>query len=263
MLRWEYAKAVYSEFFDRVLLVGAELFSDKEKSEGSGRGFEPIQPLGIRARPRDPDVDSENNPTDGAGMLIAWDGDEGHAMPVGDPRALEQLPEGQPGSVYKYACTESGKPSFSGIEGDGSHMSLAQYPNENKAHVFSMEVHEANKENISLRHGLGQGLVMTADGGGKLILSSPNGQHWIEISNDGITLNGKVKNNGGFTAGDPTLGQNILTKADLSMLANAITLTLVGLQSTAPGSPVSNTVPLLAATLEGMIQGSSAAKASP
>ena len=255
-MRWEYVKAVFSEFVDGVLLVGAELLSAAEKSAASGRGFEPIQPLGLRARPQDPDVDSENNPTTGAGLLLAWDGDEGHAMPVGDPRALEQMPQGQKGSAYLYACTAERKPSYIGIEGDGSHQYLAQYPDGSASHVITLEVHSAGNENIQIRHGDGHSAMLLP--GGKVVLSNRNGDVFVEINDDEIVQSGPIKANGGMLVGDVISGQQVALVTDLDALKTAIIATIAGLVSTAPGSAVSSTVPLIAST-----PGSSKLKASP
>lgn len=255
-MRWEYVKAVFSDFVDGVLLVGAELLSAAEKSAASGRGFEPIQPLGLRARPQDPDVDSENEPTEGAGMLLAWDGDEGHAMPVGDPRALREIPEGQNGSVYLYACTTEKKPSYVGIEGDGSHQYLAQYPDGSKAHAITMEVHADGDENIQVLHGDGHSIKLLPDG--VVLINNRTGSCWIEMNDDEIILKGPIKANGGMLAGDPLSGQQVALVTDFDALKTAITATIAGLVSTAPGTAVSSTVPLIAST-----PGSSKLKASP
>lgn len=65
------------------------------------------QPYGLLSRPADPAVDSGGNPSVGANLLVAYDGDEGFAMPTGDPRSLAKLPPLAKGSTTLYADTNT------------------------------------------------------------------------------------------------------------------------------------------------------------
>lgn len=249
MLSWELTKAVFSEFKETVLLLAGEL----QGPDASGRGFPPVQPLGIRAVPVDPDVDSSGNQGEGAGLLVCWDGSDGFCMPTSDPRALERIPQGQKGSVCVYSSGP--KPSYYLIEGDGSHQALAQYPDGSKAHALVMEVHQAGQENVGVMHGDGHGMKLLP--GRKLVIHNATGDAYIELNDDGITLNGNVKLNGGIVLGNPASGVPLATKTDLDTLLAAINATL------AAGLAVAGPKATLAAPMIVSMPGTTKASASP
>jgi hypothetical protein len=74
---------------------------------GGGPALVAAHPFGLLSRPRDPEVDPAGNPSVGANLLVAYDGDEGFALPTGDPRALAKLTEITKGSTVLYADTDT------------------------------------------------------------------------------------------------------------------------------------------------------------
>lgn len=96
---------------DGILTFQPEYMGDAQSGStgenGSGPPLAPLLPYGLIARPRDPDVDEAGAPTNGAGLLHVFDGDEGFALPLADARALTRLPQIAKGSVGLYADTDT------------------------------------------------------------------------------------------------------------------------------------------------------------
>lgn len=193
MLELEYSTAVSSEFKDGALLIGADLLG----SDGheSGRGMKSIQPLGLLARPRDPQVDSQARPTLGAGLVHSFEGGEAFAWPTTDPRALTKIPPIKPGGTVLYSFPGG----FVNLDGDnGSLLALTPDGNTGKNHAFSMD---GAASSLQWRHADGMGIAITRGGLNSLVLNNKAGTAYIEINDNGINMNGNTVYNGGMVLG--------------------------------------------------------------
>lgn len=215
MIVWDYALAVFSEFKDGVLSISPDVHGAK----GSATPYHEIQPLGHRARPRDPDTDSDGKATVGAGLLTALLGHFGFCLPTTDPRALERIPPTKKGGT----CLHSTGPvvGFYNIDGDnGSQMAYVPYDldadgNPQKSLVISIDTGTVGQENIQIRHGEGHGVTIMNDAKHSVIINNKGGDACIVIDDDGITLNGNVKINGGLVMGEITTAQPIVLAPEL------------------------------------------------
>jgi hypothetical protein len=72
-----------------------------------------------------------------------------------------------------------------------------------KAHTIIMDPTSGN-ESVMIVHAEGMAITM-GDAANKksLVLKNANGDAWIRLDNDGITLSGKIVLNGGVIIGDP------------------------------------------------------------
>lgn len=95
--------------------------------------FEAHFPPGIIHRHRDPDVGPDGQPTLGANVLYAWEGNTGHAIPLTDPRVVALLPNTvEPGGTLLYAHRDDGQLSIMRLSGtDGAFVVYVPAPNGN------------------------------------------------------------------------------------------------------------------------------------
>lgn len=232
MMVFDYALSVFSEFKDRALQIAVDLLGDA--GEGSGRGLQSLQPLGILARPNDPDVDSDGTPTKGAGVLYGWSGHEGFAIPTTDPRILSKIPELPKGSTVLYACNGS-LIYMDGQTGDVTHLVPYKEGSTDKAHAFTFDI--ANKS-VQLRHGDGMGIAITAGGKNSVVINNKAGDAYVEVNDDGAVINGaKVTINGGVLAGDPVTAQGVVLGNDFTAWKAAVD-TAIATIAAAAGSMV-------------------------
>ncbi len=106
----QHGLAVLSELVSGFLRFGLDRLggaADDGDAAAGGLPLESCHPYGLRSRPRDPDKDSQGNPTRGAGLLVIerGGGDDG-AIPTADPR-ITSLPDEGKGGAQLYGWTGS------------------------------------------------------------------------------------------------------------------------------------------------------------
>jgi hypothetical protein len=223
---WTYGLCVSSEFRDDVLLVAPDALGDG----GANAHCQPLQPLGLLARPLDP---SDGK---GAGCLYTSDGDDTYAMPTTDPRATERIPQGSKGSTTLHGTGKG--PSYVHIDGDTGYIQILVKYSDTKSHSLTFDTSSAEEPTITLRHGEGHGIVLTHEQ--KILIESAGGTNRIEIDDSKILFNGPVQFNGGVTAGGDS-GNKVATTVDLDSLKNATQAsisTLVAPNGPVTGSPI-------------------------
>lgn len=163
-------------------------------------------PLGIIARPRDPDVDDEGAVTLGATVLRLTDGAADHAIALGDPRATPKLPRLEKGGVALYADTGAAVLPFTLMSGiDGSWQLYIPYGSSPAtAMTIAATVTDAGTESIQIVHGAGMRITMTAGGKNSIVLVNRTGDAYVEINDDGVTFNGNAQLVGGLAVGVPS-----------------------------------------------------------
>jgi hypothetical protein len=157
---------------------------------------------GFASRPRDPDT-QDGQPTTAPNMLLFHEGQEVHVLPLEDPRAVVKLPQNQKGGAVMYADRDDGQVSFLQLAGDNGNLTL-YIPYGTTSMAITVDVSTPGAENIQIRHGSGMGISMVAGGNNSLILNNKAGDAYIEIGDNGITLNGKVNHVGNLNVGIPS-----------------------------------------------------------
>jgi len=237
MLRLDYGQALVSQWEERALKIAAELF---DKDGKTAQPFaESIQPLGLLARPKDPDPDGEGGFT-GAGLVYGNIGDALFGWPTTDPRILEKIPELPPGSTVIYAC--NGSLVF--LNGEtGTVQILVPYDDGGtaKSHSLSFDVEE---KSIQLRHGDGMGFSVTAGGKNSFVLNNKGGDVFIELNDEEINVSApKVNIVGGLIAGEVASAQGVITGVDFPAWKTAVDANFATLLSAAGSSVVPTVSP--------------------
>lgn len=193
---WDFSLAAFSEFIEGVLHVAVVRHGALEPSPAgpSGRGLPSMQPLGLLARPLDPNVGPDANPTEGAGCLIGEIGGEGWSMPTTDPRLLADVPEITKGSTLLYATK-----AFLYLNGETRDVTLFQRVGSAQGQSISMVATEGS-EAIQVRHVSGSGIACLPDG--SVLINAATASNFIEIRNDGVNISGLLKLAGGAVLGD-------------------------------------------------------------
>lgn len=197
-MEFELCAARMSEYKDGFLHVAIDAHGTKDQP-GTGRSLETIFPLGIVARPMDPDVDSDTEMVLGAGCLLAEQGGQAWALPTTDPRHVAAVPELQKGGTALYNATGM----WLRLDGDNVFQVYVKQ-SANSAHAITIDPETST---ISIAHAAGQHFSLNEDGG--ILMCSANGQNWIKVSNDGIVMSGKVKVTGNMVVGDPVTAQGV------------------------------------------------------
>lgn len=181
--------------------VGADFFGP---NPGVAPG-EQHHPLGVLARPRDPDVDSQGQPTLGATMLRMVEGNEEHALALGDPRATPKLPRNDKGGTVLYADTGAAVLPFARLSGaDGTFQIYVPYGSPATAMTIALDVSTAGAESVQIVHGSGMRITMTAGGTNAVVVTNKAGDAYMAIDDAGITLNGNLQAIGGLAVGVPS-----------------------------------------------------------
>ena len=107
---FEHAMSVLCEVVKGFVRFGKDPLGAPSNTDAEAGGSLPLQachPYGLRSQTRDPDKDSNGNPTTGAGLLIVdrGGGDDG-AIPTADPRITTLVDEGK-GGAQLYGWTGS------------------------------------------------------------------------------------------------------------------------------------------------------------
>lgn len=242
-LIWEYATAVFSEFKDGVLAITP----DTQGDNSSAVTYQEIQPLGHRARPRDPEADSNGKSTIGAGLLTALQGHFGFCFPTTDPRALSRIPPTKKGGT----CLHSTGPvvGFYNIDGDnGSQMAYVPYDldasgNPQKSLVISIDTGTAGQENIQIRHGEGHGITIMNDAKHSIVINNKGGDACIILDDSGVTINGNLTINGGIVMGEVETAQPLVLAPELLVGWGQIIAALTTLNAAAGSVVPTITVP--------------------
>ncbi len=194
----ELCAARMSEYVDGFLMVAVDTHGTADQP-GSGRTLETIFPLGLIARPNDPDTDPQTQMVLGAGCILAEQGSQAWALPTTDPRYVAAIPALEKGGTALYNATGAW------FRLDGNNVAqLYVKQDENSAHSISID---PETETISICHSRGQNFSLNEDGG--VLMCSANGQNWVKVSDDGIVLSGKVKVTGSMVVGDPVTAQGV------------------------------------------------------
>jgi hypothetical protein len=220
---------------------------------------EALSPNGVHSRPLDPDKDSKQVGL-GEGVLMITIGDRRYALPIGDPRdvAAGRVPKLKKGGKQLVGGAGDYR-SFINIDGEdptgakvpGSVMISASYSKggAKKSLGLSFNVRDSGTEDISLVHGEGARITLNSTG---TTIAAPNGKHYLEVSNDGITLAGDIRGQGSFTAGAQLAAMPVVKGPELTVFLSAL-ITLLTTTPAVPASPLCPPAAALAAMLPALL----------
>lgn len=216
--------------------------------------FTRIMPLGFYSRALDPEKGEDGTVGLGASCITMAAEDDRYALPLNDPRDVN---EGRVPKLRKGGAMMAGGAgayrSFISIDGldptgakqSGSIQAFASYSSggAKKSLAFAMNVRDAGLEYISFVHGAGSRWTMDKDG---VSTTSPNGKHFMHVTNNGNVLAGDTKVQGSMVVGQqlaaqPVANATVLAQA-LSALASVVA-TMVG--GTAAPAAIAPFLPLL------------------
>lgn len=225
-LAWDIGTCTVTTYVDGEL-VG-------QVSRYSGAGGAPYQvhsPYGFRSRPTDPDSDGV-----GAQALYAIEGNEGHVWFLSDSRDDDKVPKlDKGGSVQHNALGSFGVLANKSDTKDGTYtlyvpVAFDGAGKATKAHVLTIGLDGNGKRSITLLHADGMHISMLEGGKNGVVIANKANDAWIEINDDGVSINGNVKISG-------NLGSGPLASAWFA----AVTAALTGLGATPGPPPVSLT----------------------
>lgn len=203
----DFAQVVLSEYDDdKHLGVGLDHYGE---AESGGQSAEVLAPLGILARPMDPETANDGSPEVASEALLMTVGDRLYALALNDPRVTATLPPLKKGGFLTYCPAAPGSFFvFDGVDPNGANRAgsftlSTKYTSggSKRAHMLQMDVRTDGKEAVSLKHGEGMGLQIAAGGLNSAVLRNAKGNAFVEVNDDGIVLAGKVKHQGSMTVG--------------------------------------------------------------
>ncbi len=217
MINWDLGSVVFSEY-DPDKFIGVT-FDHYGELDAGAHPAELHASAGFYSRPRDPTVDKSGNVTPGGGcnMWLAVEGNTLHGVLGSDPRAIPKLPQLKKGGAVFYGDTGQGQIPYASYDGDsGSFTQYIPYAFVNgaptKAMAISLSVDNAGQESISIIHGSGMAITMAAGGKNSVVFKNKAGNSYIELNDDGITLNGNVTVTGFMVTGVAVPGAAALAK---------------------------------------------------
>jgi hypothetical protein len=248
-IEFDFGMAVASDYDeDGHLQVGIDLPGGADDGgAGGGAPSEVLAPFGFLSRPLDPVKDAAGTISVGCGMLWLRNGDQRHCFLLEDPRIIALLPKLKKGGSIVF-CADGNFLLFDGEDPTGktrpgSLTGSVKYRNskdETRAHVLAMDKRTAGKEQLSLLHGEGQGLMCMATGKRPAVLRNAKGTAWLETNDDGNVLAGKTKAQGSLTVGEQAAAMPVASGPIVASLFAALSQTLIGMGAaaglTAPAS---------------------------
>lgn len=227
---------------------------------GGTEGTQPAEallPTGFYARPLDPDRGPNGEIGLGAPILHVSVGDRRYAIPLGDPRDVikGRIPKlkkggkmiaGGAGDLRSFVMIDGLDPT--GTKQPGSVMISASYSKggAKKSLGLSFNVRDQGKEDISLLHG--DGARVTIDSSGTTV-TAPNGEHYLQVSDDGNVLAGSAQVQGSLVVGEALAAQPLANGTALVALLGQLIGIVATINATTPGAPAATLAPQLSSLL--------------
>lgn len=202
-------------------IVGVQVDVYGEESSGCPSG-ETHQPYGFYARPLDP------TPEGSCYVSYQWRGDELHAWPSYDPRVTPKLPALKKGASVQH----NGLGSFGHFEHNDQDGTYTLYVpvafdgngTPTKAHVLTIGLDGNGKRSITLLHADGMHISMLEGGKNGVVVANKANDAWVEVNDDGVSINGNVKISGNLGAGPLASAWFAAVQAALASLGQTVPL---------------------------------------
>ena len=202
---------------------------DPYGEEQSGvASYEAHSPLGLYARPLDPEKDPTGAPIgkDACTVLYAHEGGQGHAWPLNDPRGIAKLPKGikKKGGTVFFSPATGGYLAWEGVDPkkvrrEGSLIGAVKY-GDGKSMLVAFDVSKDGEEVIKITHGEGNGIEIRRDG--SVFAVSKSGSTWMLIKDDQLVLNGDTQAQGSMSVGDAAAAQPVVSLPGLLTYLTAL-----------------------------------------
>ncbi len=235
-IRFELGQAVLCEYDAAGTL--------KAQPDGAGEtpqvaSYDLMHPLGFASRAPAAKAGSKGKPLGGGGcrLLIGRDGTDVISELKGDPRDLARIPPlPVEGGAVMYA-PGSEAPSFHVISSkDGTHQIYVEQGD--SSHVVTIGKDGNGDSILELVHARGMALTFLKDGA---VLKNRTGNCYVELKDDGGTLNGNWKVTGAFDVGATSFPLVKAPPLATELAALQTALTLVGTALTAlAGVPINS-----------------------
>jgi hypothetical protein len=235
---WDLGVVRFSEYNDDGFL-GVQIDAYGDDDQSGAVTYELMSPFGFLSRPVDPDTDSNAVLEKGTSLLVAHDGNERHAWLSSDPRTMNLLPRLQKGASMQFASDGS----FCTLDPVNRqwtcYVVLAQDPTTGLATkaVLMQAGLDANGDPAIMLAG-----APTIPGGSApridiidqaINLVSPDGTQFLNITDAGVTISGKLKTTSIDSGPAGTPGAPLLKATEFLLWAAQVT---AAINSLAPGS---------------------------
>ena len=211
-----------SSLDESAILVAVALQGDAP----SGEQVASMQPLGLVARPRDPDVGPDGRSTGGANALYSFDGGEGFVMPLLDPRFVAKVPPLKKGGTALYSAPGA----ILNFDGDDGTTLLLCPATNGKSHVVVLD---NPNDAVQVRHARGHGLSMLGTGKKPVVLNNAAGNACVMLDDDGLVLSANTKCMGSMIVGVLASAQDVALAPAYEALLTLV-VSLVGKLAAAP-----------------------------
>jgi hypothetical protein len=191
-------------------------------------GFQGVPHHGTRG------ANGEVDPERSCPLLWGYGQNDGHAWPMADPRWIAKLPQVNPGGSIQYGG-KLGQPSFQFFDGSsGSWQVYVPYGFSgtgtdglpSKAMSIAVNVRTPGAESVEIVHGSGMSVTMLAGGKNSVVVKNAAGDAYVEVNDDGITVNGNMKVNGAVEMANPTAAVPLVLGPQLVAYLEALELAL-------------------------------------
>lgn len=229
------SKCEFSELVDGSIRIAIERFG------GGGSTLRTMQPLGLIARPRDPDPGPEGASGDAANALYLDLGGDGFVMPLLDPRFTDKVPPVKKGGVALYSAPGG----ILNFDGDDGTMLLLTPATNGASHVLAFD---NPNDAIQLRHARGHGIALLGAGTKPIVLNNVAGNVCVTLDDNGVVISGNTQVVGSLVVGQVPAALPVALADAYDAWANVISAMVGSLATFANGiAPGSVSAPLIAA----------------
>jgi len=243
----EYASAGEGGF----LTVQPDFYGE---GDSGGAGGIVQHPYGFLGRPSDGDGDGSCQ------ALYFYEGDQLHVIPTQDSRTLAKLPALKKGGSAQY----SSDGQFGSFDPE-THTWTLYIPTDfddagtaTKAHLLQIGKDTNSKRCFTLLHADGPAITCLEGGKKSIVIKNAASNAYVEVNDDGITLNGKLTIKGGLTSQEGAAVAAVARAAEVQAWAASVVTTLgqiaAYINAIAPGT-VTPPVPLAASVASATLSG--------
>lgn len=196
-------------------------------------------PYGLLGRPLDPDEEGACK------ALTAREGDQDHAIATVDLRVLKKLPQPKKGGSVQFGA-DGGFGEFNPETHTWTLYIPVDFDGEGKAtkaHLLQIGKDTNGKRCITLLHADGPAISILEGGKRSVVIKNAASDAYVEVNDDGITLNGKTVIKGGLKADEGAGVAPLARSAELLAWAQAMTATVNALVAKVNALPPASAIP--------------------
>lgn len=225
------------------------------EGDSGGAGGIVQHPYGFLGRPSDGDGDGSCQ------ALYFYEGDQLHVIPTQDSRTLAKLPALKKGGSAQY----SSDGQFGSFDPE-THTWTLYIPTDfddagtaTKAHLLQIGKDTNGKRCITLLHADGPAITCLEGGKKSIVIKNAASDAFVEVNDDGITLNGKLTVKGGLKSAEGSGVVPLARATETATWAAAAVVVINALvakvNALVPVAPVAPLVPLDPAVASATLSG--------